>query len=182
MPDYIELLFSYKNYPDLFNKVEAFIYLLGIVINYKNINLRFLFLLLFLFQLFDAYALSGYMAIIKPFYLEHLVESFFAFVVCLLILRRAKIAGWVHYDSRYLGYMQEFGLIAVYFAFAFYSFVLFCEGVLYLYTDLIPNPLPIFSIRLYFYYALEAIEIYILCSLTVQNLNGKLPRRYAKDM
>ncbi len=180
--DIYQFLFGYESVTELLDKVESYIYFFGIIINYRNVNLRFLFVLLFVFQAFDSYVLSKQMAIIKPFYMEHLVESMFAILACSLILGRAKIAGWVRYDSRYLGYMQEFGLFAVYVGFSIYSLVLFIEGVLYWHTELIPNPLPIFSNRLYFYYTLEVLEIWILISLTLQNLLGKLPVRHSVDI
>lgn len=172
-------LFSYKNVYDLFNKAETWLYLSGIVINFKNINLRFLFLLLFAFQLFDSHFLSAQMRTIKPFYMEYFVEALYSALACFLILCRAKIAGWVRYDSRYLGYMQEFGLFAVYVGFTLYSAILFLESFIYWHTELLITPLLLKSHRLYVYYSLQTVEFWILISLTVQNIKGTLPQRHS---
>lgn len=165
--------------PHNINVLEFTLQVILLVINRKNKNLAFLFVLLMTYKLFDVFVLSPQMRVISPFYLEHLIESGFNLFVCYLIYKRAIISRWVHYDCSYLGYMQEFGLISVYLGYTLLSFALFCEGVLYWYTDFVPYPLPLFSIRLYFLYSLLAVEYYILVSLTYQNLTGTLPQKYS---
>lgn len=160
---------------------EVIIYSTCLLINYKNKNLFFLFLLLLIYQAFDHLLLAPQMAIIKPFYLEHFVEAMCNAFVCVLILNRARIAGWVHLDTNYIGYMQEFGLIALYVGFTLLSVSLFAEALIYWFTDFLAKPLPIRRLEGIVFVLLNSIEIYILISLTRQNVKNQLPVRYTLE-